>query len=127
MCYDTDAESMLDGALARGNSEYFNEMRRLLSKHRTSEGYAGVAMRIFELYGDRLSSGEKAWFRALVAKYLKNKVSRDALLDTLELFAVRMSDWKTADQTVFAPYPQELVPDVDQRLDRDYWKAVSIQ
>jgi uncharacterized protein YbbK (DUF523 family)/uncharacterized protein YbgA (DUF1722 family) len=127
MCYDPEAESMLDGALARGNSEYFNGMRRLLSKPRTSEGYAGVAMRIFELYGDRLSSGEKAWFRALVAKYLKNKVSRDALLDTLELFAVRMSDWKTADQTVFAPYPQELVPDVDQRLDRDYWKALSVQ
>ncbi len=127
MCYDSDAESMLGDALARGNSDYFNEMRRLLSKPRTSEGYANAAARIFEPYSGRLSSRENAWFRELVTKYRKNKVSRDELFEALELFAVRMSDWKSADQTLFAPYPLELVPDVDQRRDRDYRKAVSVQ
>lgn len=127
MCYDMDAETVLGEALARGdNGEYFDGMKRLLSNPRTAAVYASVALRIFERYSDRLSSRETAWFQELVAKYWKNKVSRDGLLEALELFAVRVSDRQTADQTLFAPYPQELVPDADEERDRDYWKAMTI-
>lgn len=127
MCYGPDAQSELGGALVRGdNGEYFDGMRRLLSNARVAEACASVALRIFERYVDRLSSRETAWFHELVEKYRKNKVRRDGLLEALELFAVRMSDWQTADQTLFAPYPQELVPDADQERDRDYRKMMSI-
>jgi uncharacterized protein YbbK (DUF523 family)/uncharacterized protein YbgA (DUF1722 family) len=127
MCYDPDAQAALGGALARGdNAEYFEEMRRLLSNPRTPGAYAGMALRIFERYSDRLSSRETAWFHKLVEKYRENKVSRDGLLEALELFAVRMSDVETIDQTLFAPYPPELVPDADEERDRDYRKAMSI-
>lgn len=124
MCYNPDAEALLGHALASGNNaEYFDEMRHLMSNLRAARAYADVAMHIFERYRDRLSSGESAWFLNLVSKYRKNKVSRDGLLEGLELFTVRLSDWNMADQTLFAPYPPELMPDVDQEQDRDYRKA----
>jgi uncharacterized protein YbgA (DUF1722 family) len=127
MCYDPGARAAIDGALARGdNAEYLEEMKRLLSNPRTAIAFAGVALRIFERYGDRLSSRERAWFHDLVAKYRKNKVGRDVLIEALELFAIRMSDWQTADQTLFVPYPPELLPDADQERDRDYSKAINI-
>jgi uncharacterized protein YbbK (DUF523 family)/uncharacterized protein YbgA (DUF1722 family) len=127
MCYDQDAPATLGDALARGdNVKYFDDMRRLLSNARTTEAFAEVSLQIFERCGDRLSSRERAWFHELVAKYRKNKVRRDGLLEALELFAVRMSDWQTADQTLFVPYPPELIPDADLERDRDYRKAMSI-
>lgn len=127
MCYDQDARGAPGDALARGDrAEYSQAVRQLLSNPRTPDAYAGVALRIFERYGDRLSSVETAWFHELVAKYRNNKVSRDGLLEALELFAVRMSDWQTTDQTLFAPYPLELVPDADPERDMDYRKAVSM-
>jgi uncharacterized protein YbbK (DUF523 family)/uncharacterized protein YbgA (DUF1722 family) len=127
MCYDPGAWAALGGALARGdNAEYLDEMRLLLSNPRTADAYAGVALHIFERYRDQLSSVETAWFRELVTKYMKNKVSRDGLLEALELFAIQKSDWQMADQTLFTPYPRELVPDADEERDRDYRKTMSI-
>ena len=126
MCYNSDAGAALDNALARrDNEEYFREMKRLLANPRIAGGYINVSKRIFERYSDRLSSKETAWFQDLVEKYRKNKVSRDGLLEALELVAVRISDWETVDQTLFAPYPQELVPDADEERDRNYWKEVN--
>jgi len=127
MSYDRNAEAVLDGVLARGNMvEYFQEMRSQLSKLRTVEGYASVAMSIFDRYRGQLSSGETTWLLELVSKYRMNKVSRDGLHEALELLAVRTSDWEIADQTLFAPYPQELIPDADEDRDRNYWKEISI-
>jgi len=127
MCYDPDALAKLGDALTRGdNAGYFNDLRRLLSNPRTAAKYAGVALRIFERYRDRISSREAVWFHELVTKYRKNKVGRDGLLEALELFAIRLSEWQIADQTLFAPYPPELVPAADEERDQDYRKAKSI-
>jgi uncharacterized protein YbbK (DUF523 family)/uncharacterized protein YbgA (DUF1722 family) len=127
MCYHPDVEAVLGGALARMDCEkYFNGMRQLTSLPRTASGYAGVAVRILERYADRLSPREVEWFKTLISKYRKNKVSRDGLLETLEALAVMMSDRWVAGQTLFAPYPQELVPDASLERDRDYRKVVSL-
>jgi uncharacterized protein YbgA (DUF1722 family) len=128
MSYDPDAEAALGRMLSGGGrrkSEYFQGMKRLVSNARTASGYAGLAMNIFERYRNRLSSREAAWFHELVAKYRKNKVSREGLLEALELFAVQVSDGQMTDQTLFAPYPPELIPDADEDRDRDYRKVVA--
>ena len=127
MCYDPDAYTVLDVALEHGdNAWYFDRMKRVLSNQRTTEQYASVAMHIFQRYNDRLSPAETAWFHDLVAKYRKNKVTREGLLGALEQFAVEISDWQMIDQTLFASYPPELVPDADLKRDKDYRKMLSI-
>lgn len=127
MCYDPDSEATPGDELARRDHvAYFDRIKRVMSRARTTAGYALVAMRIFGRYADRLSPPEATWFRDMVAKYRKNKVGRDALLEALRLFAIEMSDWRTADQTMFAPYPLDLVPDADEYRDRDYRKVLSM-
>ncbi|WP_424357005.1 YbgA family protein [Methanocella sp. MCL-LM] len=125
--YNMDGEAKLGRALAMGNPlAYFDELRRLLANPRKASGIASMAELIYKRYENQLSSRETGWFYELITKFQKNKVSRDVLLETLELFAVRMSDWQIVDQTLFAPYPPELVPDADDDRDRDYQKAMSI-
>jgi uncharacterized protein YbbK (DUF523 family)/uncharacterized protein YbgA (DUF1722 family) len=127
MSYDYDAEAGLGNALILGDfAAYFHRMGRLLFNPRNATGFADMALLLFKRYESRLSSGEVAWFHRLIEKFLKNKVSRDGLLEPLEMLAVRMSDWQIVDQTLFNPYPQELLPDAAGDRDRDYRKELSI-
>lgn len=127
MSYDYDAREGLSYALAiEDYTGYSEKIKRLLGNSRTAAGLADTALLLFKRYEGRLSGEEIAWFRDLIDKFLKNKVSRDGLLEPLEMFAVRMSDWQIADRTLFSPYPRELIQDVDEDLDRDYQKAMRI-
>ncbi len=66
--------------------------------------------------------GEKNKFDGLIKKYSNNKTSFSCVLDILR-FEADKSNPKIAGQSIFSPYPEELIAEVEDDRNRDYYKS----
>ncbi|MCD1293535.1 DUF1722 domain-containing protein [Methanocella sp. CWC-04] len=100
--------------------KYFELLRELFADMPSHVEYIDVASTIFNRYDTRATDKEKSWFYEAMEKYEKNKISLNGLLESLLLFAEKFDDVEILKQTLFEPYPLELMPDVDTERDREY-------
>ncbi|MBN1454982.1 MAG: DUF523 and DUF1722 domain-containing protein [Methanomicrobia archaeon] len=120
----TSAGMAIDAVLAA----YFTVLRKLFSLHQTPESRIQAVQQLFaRRYAKLLKNEERAFFAGVIDDYRQNKICFLCLLELLNAYALRFDDAFTLTQTLLEPYPKELMPIVDPKRDRDFWKAESLQ
>ncbi len=101
--------SELSKKLDTNKKDYFQIMKQIMSKPPSSE-------EIYLFFKSLIEDKEQ-----ILEKYKKNKVSFETLK---EVSKVLIEDRKLLEQTFFNPYPEELMFNVEEDRDKDYWKRI---
>ncbi|WP_414150534.1 YbgA family protein [Acetobacterium carbinolicum] len=75
--------------------------------------YINVMMHIFGYFSDSLSSGEKTFILDSFDKYRSGKIPLSVPLNVLKTYVIRYNDGYLLDQTIWAPFPEELMDITD--------------
>mgnify|MGYP001052761600 CR=1 FL=1 len=122
--YNSTATAQLDELIASGStseSDYLEGMKHVLAKPPVSESYVTTANQILDTMTPELTSAEQAFLKKQIVAYTANLLSEHGILTLLRAFLIRFTN-PLAEQSLFAPYPQELLPPAEQYRDHDYWK-----
>lgn len=92
---------------------YEELLRELLSKEPTLKRRINVLTHIYGYFKDRISASEKEFYFDLLDQYLNHHVPYRVLLDILNGFVIRFDESYLMNQTIFHPYPKELVVMMD--------------
>ncbi|OPY23387.1 MAG: hypothetical protein A4E23_00549 [Methanomethylovorans sp. PtaU1.Bin073] len=76
---------------------------------------------MFQSVASDLSEKEHLFFEAVLGRYEQNKVCFSTVLELLKLNLI-MSGKDPAYHTLLLPYPEELILEVDEDRDKDFWK-----
>ncbi|MGC9307752.1 MAG: YbgA family protein [Thermoplasmatota archaeon] len=122
--YNPAATTQLDELLASmsvSESDYLEGMKHVLAKPPVTESYVTTANQILDAMNPELTQAEQAFLNEQVAAYAANLLSEHGILTLLRAFLIRFTH-PLAEQSLFAPYPRELLPPAEQYRDHDYWK-----
>ncbi len=99
--------SELSKKLEIKKKDYFEIMKQIMSKPPSSEE---IHFFFKNLIGDK---------EQILEKYKKNKVSFETLK---EVSKILIKDKRLVEQTFFNPYPEELMFNVEEDRNKDYWR-----
>lgn len=94
-------------------SLYQDKLYELLKKESTQKKRINVLTHIYGYFKDLISPNEKEYYFDLLNQYLNHHIPYRVLLDVLYGFVVRFDEKYLKQQTVFHPYPKELVVMMD--------------
>jgi uncharacterized protein YbgA (DUF1722 family)/uncharacterized protein YbbK (DUF523 family) len=92
---------------------YEVELRKLLDKEPTQKARINVLTHIYGYFKNELSSEEKEYYFDTLDDYLNNKITYISVLMILRSWTIRFKQEYLLKQTVFQPYPKELLVVVD--------------
>lgn len=81
----------------------------------------GAARAMFHYMENGLSDVEKQFFEAMILRYEQNRVCFASVIELLKLYSM-MAGEESGYHTFLQPYPEELILEVDEDRDKDYWK-----
>lgn len=71
--------------------------------------YVNAMMHIFGYFSDSLSSGEKTFILDSFEKYRNGKIPLSVPLNVLKTYVIRYNEGYLLEQTIWAPFPEELM------------------
>lgn len=89
--------------------EYERNLYDLLKNNRNYKKNIQSIIDIYNKYEPKLSMKEKEIFVDSVVKYSKGKLPLSALFTNIKLYAARFNDDEILNQSIFSPYPENLV------------------
>lgn len=101
-------------------ADQYEALRHVFETMPSREDYVVISKEIFDEYSGRTTDKERTWFNDALDKYEKNKIDLNGLLEVLLYFATGFEDRDMLEQSLFEPYPLDLMPDIDVNRDRDY-------
>lgn len=93
--------------------DYEIQLRKLLSKEQTIKKRINVLEHIYGYFKDDLNDNEKNYYFEIQDDYLNTKKPYSSVLSLLESWAIRFNQTYLIKQTVFDPYPKELLTVMD--------------
>jgi uncharacterized protein YbbK (DUF523 family)/uncharacterized protein YbgA (DUF1722 family) len=117
--YDPSAAAQLDGNMDA--ARYRDGMKHVLSRPPTTENIMRMAGQILDALAPELTSAERAFVNEQIHAYGANRLSEQGLFVLLRSILIRQGH-PLRMQTLFAPYPSDLLPPEEQYRDHDYWK-----
>lgn len=93
--------------------KYEVELRKLLSKEQNTKKRINVLTHIYGYYKNDLNSNEKKHYFEILDDYLNSKKPYSSVLSLLESWAIRFNMSYLINQTIFNPYPKELLTVMD--------------
>jgi uncharacterized protein YbbK (DUF523 family)/uncharacterized protein YbgA (DUF1722 family) len=93
--------------------EYENQLHLLFEKEPTKEKRINVLTHIYGYFKKDLSDHEKAYYFDAMDDYLNNKTPYSNLTSILYTYALRFNQTYLLSQTIFMPYPKELIQMLD--------------
>lgn len=115
--YDQGQKNIL-GAIAANHEkkafdqvakDYFNEMVNLFSKLPSKKNYINTFQHIFGYFSKKITKEERVYILNLMEKYKKDQIDRSAISSVLNSYAIKYNLDYLLQQTIFEPFPQELV------------------
>lgn len=88
---------------------YERVMNKLLSTAPNKMRFVNVMLHIFGYFSKELNVKEKAYFLDAIAQYQNNQIPQSTVMAILRVWVVRFDNEYLMDQTIFEPYPLELV------------------
>jgi len=76
---------------------------------------------MFQSIAADVAEKEKHFFEAVLGRYEQNKICFSTVLELLKLHLL-MSGKDPAYHSFLLPYPEELIMEVDEDRDKDFWK-----
>ncbi|WP_321420838.1 DUF523 and DUF1722 domain-containing protein [uncultured Methanomethylovorans sp.] len=116
-------ELVQDGAKPIDNvlDELESLLKQLMVKPPDHQANIEAARAMFQLVAIDLSKKENKFFEAVLGRYEQNKICFSTVLELLKLhFLVSGKD--PAYHSLLLPYPEELILEVDEDRDKDFWK-----
>ena len=92
---------------------YEKELRLLLSKQPSQKKRINVLTHIYGYFKKDVEPAEKEYYFEVMDQYLNNQVPYSNVLTVLKGWAIRFKEKYLIDQTIFAPYPKELIQTTD--------------
>jgi uncharacterized protein YbgA (DUF1722 family)/uncharacterized protein YbbK (DUF523 family) len=84
-------------------------LRKLLSSEPTKKKRINVLEHIYGYFKDDISKEEKDYYFEVQNEYLDNRVPYSSVLTVLKGWTIRFGQSYLVDQTIFAPYPKDLI------------------
>lgn len=105
-------------------SEYEKYLYRALSRSPKYTSRINVLMHAFGHFSEKLSNQEKLLFFDWIQKYREGKATLCPAINTIRAWAVRFEDQYLTNQTLFEPYPEDLmgVDSINSHLREDLWE-----
>ena len=100
--------------------KYEIHLQAALAKTPRYTSYINVLMHAMGHFSDKLNKQEKAFFLDLMEKYRRGKAPLRSDTDVLMSWGVRFGEEYLLNQTLFRPYPDELLDISDSGKGRDY-------
>lgn len=121
MTYDQHKMRALGAIAAEADSDdaqtayrsYAKTFREALSQLPTHASWANSAQHMYGHFKEKIPDAEKTEFLSRLAAYRAHELSLEPLLATLRTWCARYEYQYFADQTLLAPYPQELAKDTE--------------
>lgn len=101
---------------------YFQLLKQHFKREPVSTDYIRVWREMIEYFTSKVSRDEKNYFETILHKYQGNRICETGVMEIVKGFALRFSDGFIEQQRIFDPYPEQLLPIVDTKRDKDYWK-----
>ncbi len=89
--------------------EYGQHLALLLKAMPPSKRYVNVMMHILGYFSKQLTTNEKAGFLDLLEQFNNQQIPASAVMSVLKLWTVRFEEAYLLDQTIFEPFPKELI------------------
>lgn len=99
------------------SQEYFNEMTGLFSNLPSRKNYINAFQHIFGYFSKLISKEEKIYVLRLIDKYKNNQLERSAITSVLNSYAIKYNIKYLLGQTIFEPFPEELISLMDSEKD----------
>ena len=119
MCYDIEKTKKIGDMVAKQNlkvprnDEVIKKMVfELMNKIPDSNSYFNTYMYIFHSIENRLENSEKQYFKSLMDDFTRGSVSYSQVSTLLYSWALRFELHDLISQTIFNPYPKELLQDL---------------
>ncbi len=93
--------------------EYEAELLELLKTPASSKRKMNVVLHILGYFSNDLSSKEKAYFLDLLQQYVDNQIPFSNLASVLEMWAIRFDIDYLNNQSIFNPFPKDLIKVTD--------------
>lgn len=88
---------------------YFDEMVKLFSKPPSKKNYINAYQHIFGYFSKYASKEEKVFILDLINKYRNDKIDKSAIASVLKGYSIKYNMGYLLKQTIFEPFPEELV------------------
>lgn len=102
--------------------EYVASLKKLFHNHPQADDYLRVWNEIIDYIQPKITAEEKNFLDSILLKYQKNKICQTGVTDMLRSFVIRFPDDFIEKQTIFSPYPEPLLPTLEPKRDKNYWK-----
>jgi uncharacterized protein YbgA (DUF1722 family)/uncharacterized protein YbbK (DUF523 family) len=99
---------------------YELQLNRLFARKPRDQSYVNVSQHIAGYFKQELSNEEKNYFTTLLEKYRKEKIPLSCLTSVLKSWAIRFDNHYLLSQTIFDPYPEDLIEISDSGKGREY-------
>jgi hypothetical protein len=96
-------------------------LKQLMVKPPDHQANIEAARAMFQSVATDLPEKETQFFEAVLGRYEQNKICFSTVLELLKLHFL-MSGNDPAYHSLLLPYPEELILEVDEDRDKDFWK-----
>lgn len=128
LAYNKDIEKKMfelvqDGARPIDNilKELESLLKQLMVRPPDHQANIEAARAMFQSVATDVSEKEKQFFKAVLGRYEQNKICFSTVLELLKLHFL-MSGKDPAYHSLLLPYPEELILEVDEDRDKNFWK-----
>jgi uncharacterized protein YbbK (DUF523 family)/uncharacterized protein YbgA (DUF1722 family) len=104
------------------SQEYFDSIKQLFHTHPQYDDYLRVWKKIIHRIKQKISSEEKKFLYSILSKYKNNKICQTGVTDIIKSYVIRFPDGFLEKQSILNPYPEELLPKLEPKRDKNYWK-----
>jgi uncharacterized protein YbgA (DUF1722 family)/uncharacterized protein YbbK (DUF523 family) len=94
-------------------ANYGEKLREVFPRTPSAGSYVNVLQHTMGYFSEYLTAREKQFFLALLKKYRKGKVPMGVLFEVMRSWVVRFEEEYLTQQTLFEPYPEELLDVTD--------------
>ncbi len=100
--------------------EYELQLRELLKGSPSPGSFVNVLLHEFGYMSKKITASERAFFLETIEDYRNNKIPLSSCARLLQSLVVRFGEEYLSQQTIFHPYPRELVSITDSGKGRDF-------
>lgn len=99
--------------------EYFSEMVELFSKLPSRNNYINAFQHILGYFSKHINKEEKIYILKLIERYKNKQLERSAITSVLNGYAIKYNINYLLGQTIFEPFPEELISLMDSEKNED--------
>jgi hypothetical protein len=100
--------------------DYGSLLKKLLKKPGSLELKLYAARNMFSVF-EGTSTEESSFFEDMLGRFSSNRISWDAVIEVMRMFASRSFGEDAYEDTFLYPYPEELKAPADDKREKDYW------